>query len=114
MEMIIFLINTGRTDRFKCGECKCKAFQWIPSRFEDVGEFWFARRRNFDPSTWRAKCKCKHTHEEHDPNTLNCKACGCGRFISNFLCAACDKHWEEHRTYFEVTGERKARGLPIG
>lgn len=57
--------------------CACKAFQWIPSRPEDVGEFWHQRRRNFDPSTWRAKCRCKHTHEEHDFNGMKrCRARG--------------------------------------
>lgn len=58
----------------KQGACKCKGFAWIPSRAEDVGEFWMQRRRDFDPSTWRAKCKCKHTHEQHDPTGMRrCK-----------------------------------------
>ena len=67
---------TGKSVRVPCRQmgCSCKAFQWIPSRPEDVGEFWHQRRRNFDPSTWRAKCRCKHTHEEHDCNGMKrCK-----------------------------------------
>ena len=57
--------------------CKCKGFAWIPSRPEEVGEFWFARRRDFDPSTWRAKCRCKHSHEDHEPVGLRaCKSRG--------------------------------------
>lgn len=109
---------TGKSIRVPCkqGGCKCKAFAWIPSRPEDVGEFWFQRRRDFDPSTWRAKCRCKHTHEEHDPVMRRCKTkgCGCGLFDSNFLCAACDKHWEQHETFFETEDERRQNGLPVG
>lgn len=40
--------------------------------------------------------------------------CGCGHFISNFLCAACDKHWEDHETFFETEDVRVANGLPVG
>ena len=67
----------------KTGACGCKMFAFVPGRPEDVGEFWFQRRRDFDPSTWRAKCRCKHTHEEHDPNGLRrCKfrGCSCAHF----------------------------------
>jgi len=46
--------------------CRCKAFAWVPSRPEDVGEYWLPKRRDFDPATWRMKCRCKHSHEEHD------------------------------------------------
>lgn len=46
-------------------ECKCQGFNFIPSYPEEVGEFWLRRRTGFDPTTWRAKCRCKHTHEEH-------------------------------------------------
>ncbi|XP_007895356.1 protein FAM221B isoform X3 [Callorhinchus milii] len=48
--------------------CQCKAFAFVPARPEDVGEFWLRKRPNFDPRTWRAKCRCKHSHEEHDPS----------------------------------------------
>ena len=40
--------------------------------------------------------------------------CGCGAFDSNFLCAACDRHWEEHQTFFETASERTQNGLPVG
>lgn len=40
--------------------------------------------------------------------------CGCGHFISNFLCAACDRHWEDHETFFETEDVRAANGLPVG
>lgn len=110
---------TAKSIRVKCaqGGCKCQAFVWIPSRPEDVGEFWHQRRRDFDPSTWRAKCRCKHTHEEHDAaGSRRCKSrgCSCGHFNSNFLCAACDKHWENHETFFESEQDRVEKGLPYG
>lgn len=113
---------TGRSIRVPCAQptCRCRAFEWIPSRPEDVGEFWYQRRRGFDPSSWRAKCRCKHSHEEHDAATSatyrRCltTGCRCGSFESNFLCAACDKHWEEHQTFFENEEDRKRLGLPYG
>ncbi|XP_059497616.1 protein FAM221B-like [Stegostoma tigrinum] len=97
--------------------CQCRAYAFIPSRPEDVGEFWLRKRRNFDPSTWRAKCRCKHNHEEHNTGgSHSCKfgGCMCQSFDSNFLCAACDKHWEQHQTFFETEAHRKEAGLPYG
>lgn len=109
----------GNSVRVPCvaAMCKCKAFAFVPSRPEEVGEFWLQRRPTFDPSQWRAKCKCKHTHEEHDPNGMHgCRArgCGCSAFFSNFLCCACDKHWEDHETIFETASMRKTEGIPYG
>jgi len=40
--------------------------------------------------------------------------CGCGAFDSPFLCAACDRHWEDHETFFETADERQKNGLPVG
>jgi len=40
--------------------------------------------------------------------------CGCGQFNSSSVCAACDRHWEQHETYFESERERKENGLPYG
>ena len=74
-----WLYLLGKSVMLPCkqGGCKCKGFSWIPSRPEEVGEFWFQRRRDFDPSTWTAKCRCKHSHEEHDPVGIHrCKARG--------------------------------------
>lgn len=47
---------------------------------------------------------------------MNCKEkqCGCRMFNSNFLCAACDQHWENHETFFETQKERKEKKLPYG
>lgn len=110
---------TGKSVMVPCAvpRCECKAFAFVPSRPEEAGEFWLQRRPGYDPSTWRAKCKCKHTHEEHQPTGLKrCKLrnCGCSKFFSNFLCAACDRHWEEHETFFETIAMRKSAGLPYG
>ena len=70
----------------KVAGCPCKAYAWIPNRPEDIGEFWFQRRRNFDPTKWRAKCKCKHTHDFHDPNTRRCKTAGNEIYKCTFTC----------------------------
>lgn len=58
----------GQSVRVPCRQsgCGCKAFAWVPSRPEDVGEYWLPKRRDFDPAKWRMRCRCKHTHEEHD------------------------------------------------
>ncbi|XP_060694571.1 protein FAM221B-like [Hemiscyllium ocellatum] len=110
---------TGTSVRVPCAVagCQCRAYNFIPSRPEDVGEFWLRKRRNFDPRTWRAKCRCKHNHEEHNTDGVHsCKigGCPCHGFDSNFLCAACDKHWEQHQTFFETETHRKEAGLPYG
>lgn len=46
-------------------QCRCLMFCFIPSRPEEVGEFWLKRRATFDPKAWRAQCRCKHSHENH-------------------------------------------------
>ncbi|XP_065262666.1 protein FAM221B [Emys orbicularis] len=97
--------------------CKCQSFIFIPSRPEDVGEFWLRKRVGFDPSAWRATCRCKHNHEEHAPSASRaCRAAGCWcvSFESNFLCAACDRRWEEHETFFETAETRRKGGRPYG
>jgi len=65
----VVTLFTGHSVNVPCKQfgCPCKAYAWIPSRPEDIGEFWFQRRRGFDVSTWRAKCRCKHDHEHHKP-----------------------------------------------
>lgn len=99
------------------GGCECVAFAFVPSRAEEAGEWWLPRRVTFDPSTWRAKCKCKHTHEEHSPRgARGCRArrCSCVGFHSSFLCCACDRHWEQHETMFESAETRRQNGIPYG
>ncbi|XP_044534143.1 protein FAM221B [Gracilinanus agilis] len=93
--------------------CRCQMFCFIPSRPEEVGEFWLQKRSGFDPKTWRALCRCKHNHEEHSPTGAHAcrhRGCQCNFFQSNFLCAACDRRWEEHETFFESEETRRQRG----
>ena len=40
--------------------------------------------------------------------------CCCSCFESNFLCAACDRRWEEHETFFETEETRRRGGRPHG
>lgn len=97
--------------------CRCQGFTFIPSHPEEVGEFWLRRRTGFDPAAWRAKCRCKHTHEEHaatGARACSVRGCSCPAFTSNFLCAACDRRWEEHETFFESEETRRKGGRPCG
>jgi hypothetical protein len=34
--------------------------------------------------------------------------------MSNFLCAACNNHWEQHETFIERASEREQENLPTG
>lgn len=96
-------INLGKNS-FPCasGGCTCRRFEYMPSRPEECGEWWLVRRKNFDVSTYRASCKCKHNHLQHDPRSYRCNACPCPRFNSAFLCVACDGHSEDHETVWET------------
>ncbi|XP_050011968.1 protein FAM221B [Alexandromys fortis] len=101
----------------RMSQCRCLMFCFIPSRPEEVGEFWLKRRATFDPKAWRAQCRCKHTHEEHaatGAHPCRHRGCGCNSFESNFLCAACDRRWEEHETFFETEETRRRGGRPYG
>lgn len=108
----------GRSVKVKCCviNCPCKSFAFIPERPKDIGEWWLQKRPGFDLTTWRAKCKCKHTHITHDPETKICavRGCSCFAFKSDFLCAACDRHWEDHWTFFDTAMSRREKGLPVG
>ncbi|KAI2552596.1 hypothetical protein G5576_115345 [Homo sapiens] len=42
------------------------------------------------------------------------QGCCCGCFESNFLCAACDRRWEEHETFFDTQKTRQRGGRPRG
>uniref|UniRef100_A0A671F638 Family with sequence similarity 221 member B n=1 Tax=Rhinolophus ferrumequinum TaxID=59479 RepID=A0A671F638_RHIFE len=98
-------------------QCRCLMFCFIPSRPEEVGEFWLKRRATFDPKAWRAQCRCKHSHEDHaatKSHPCRVKGCCCNCFESNFLCAACDRRWEEHETFFETEATRRRGRRPHG
>ncbi|XP_069061764.1 protein FAM221B isoform X3 [Pleurodeles waltl] len=110
---------TGTSVKVPCAvqRCRCPAYSFIPSRPEEIGEMWLRKRKDFDISAWRAKCRCSHTHEEHRPlggHACRAKDCRCQFFESNFLCAACDRKWEAHQTYFETTEMRRKSKLPFG
>ncbi|XP_062063963.1 protein FAM221B [Lepus europaeus] len=101
----------------RVSQCRCLMFCFIPSRPEEVGEFWLKRRATFDPKAWRAQCRCKHSHEDHAATGSHpCRhpGCCCNCFESNFLCAACDRRWEEHETFFETEETRRRGGRPHG
>lgn len=100
--------------RPKCGSCQCSGFRYMPRRPEEVGEWWLPRRRGFDVRVWRAKCKCSHSHEDHDPNRLSCRECGCHAFQSAWLCTCCEGKWEDHESLWETEQERAMLGRPIG
>ncbi|XP_069061766.1 protein FAM221B isoform X5 [Pleurodeles waltl] len=57
-----------------------------------------------------SKCFCGHLLKQHQSYT----DCRCQFFESNFLCAACDRKWEAHQTYFETTEMRRKSKLPFG
>lgn len=40
--------------------------------------------------------------------------CGCSAFNSDFLCAACDNHWERHETFLETERDRRENKMPYG
>ena len=94
--------------------CKCKGFNFIPTRPEEVGDWWLTRRKGFNVNTWRCKCKCGCAHDRHDPVLRHCRDCGCGQFISNFLCIGCDGTWEDHQTMWETAQERQQHGRTVG
>lgn len=43
------------------------------------------------------RCRCKHKHTEHDPNTRRCKkrGCQCSCFDSPWVCN-CNHAWADH------------------
>ena len=98
----------------KCNKCKCKGFKYIPIYPEEIGEYWIPFQKNFSYNTYKVKCKCKHTWNEHDGSGyLNCKKCGCGEFNSAFCCAVCNKFWQDHEMIYETEDERKMNGKPV-
>ncbi|KAM4706493.1 protein FAM221B isoform 2-T2 [Discoglossus pictus] len=70
---------TGHETKLPCcvGYCGCQSFSFIPSCPEEVGEMWLRSKYGFDPKTWKAKCVCKHSHEDHLPTGSHaCRARG--------------------------------------
>ncbi len=108
-------LSHKKVSKTNCSTCPCKGFKFIPRRPEEVGMDWLPRRKGFNVLQWRPSCKCKHTHEEHQPTASNkCKSCSCFSFVSDFCCISCDRPYEEHETLYEFEDERKLNKLPTG
>jgi len=109
-------IVTPKKINTTCLNCPCKAYKYVPTRPEECGMWWLPRRKDFDVRTWRAKCKCKHSHEEHAPTRpFRCKACGnCQEFFCDFACISCDCRWEDHEMLYETEDERRLEKKPVG
>lgn len=47
--------------------------------------------------SWVLRCRCKHKHTDHDPNTRACNKpqCKCTCFDSPWVCN-CDHAWADH------------------
>lgn len=97
-----------------CAMCKCRRFEFVPSRPEEVGMGHLPRRKGFVVHAWRAPCRCKHTHTEHDPVTRRCRVCACTCFRSAYACIGCERGQEGHETVFELQAERVASRRPVG
>ena len=73
------------------------------------------RRKGFNVHLWRAPCKCKCGHDQHDPVSLKCNGCtNCRMFEPNFACIGCDGRGDQHETVFETESERVMAKLPVG
>ena len=107
-----------------CKRCVCKSFHFMFRRPEEQGLWWLPNKKEFDPVSWRAVCKCKHNHELHDPNTFRCtgnvvrdpkaprltERCGCTSFEGEHSCLICEQPWEQHEVMVETRDERLLAG----
>jgi len=74
----------------------------MPQRPEEVGEFWLPKRKGFDVRNWRPKCRCGHSHEDHDFGaflllSIGLKIKGTPYDPNSFQCRACVWETEEER-----------------
>lgn len=108
-------VVTSKKFSTKCEDCSCKSFRFIPQLPEEVGEYWLPRRKDFNYLEWKAKCKCKHTWEDHDINKkLKCGQCSnCPSFFSAFCCVVCNKFWHQHEVNYELKKERIQKKKPV-
>ena len=62
-------------------KCKCKSFFFIPAE-----------------GSWVLRCRCKHRHTDHDPQTHACckTGCQCAMFHSPWVCN-CNHPWSHHK-----------------
>ena len=85
-----------KTKKVNCKNCKCQMFNYIPVH-----------------GSLDIKCNCKHSYEDHDPNSKKClKGCGCAKFSSNYTCD-CRMPYDAHHTSIETREERMKRGKNV-
>eukprot|EP01038_Epipyxis_sp_PR26KG_P006740 gene6740-9235_t len=75
-----------------CTSCRCKAYQYIPSRPEECGQWWLPRRKDFDLVSWRNRIR-------QNP--------------ADYCCIGCNQKVSEHETLFETRDTRLSRGAMI-
>jgi len=99
-----------------CTACSCSAFLYVPNEPEEIGEAWLSRRSNWVPGTWRLKCMCGHSCDEHDPKRpYSCRSCRkCFGFEAQMRCVVCDGAFADHVTIIETANERKLASRPTG
>ncbi|KAK2964733.1 putative FAM221B-like protein [Blattamonas nauphoetae] len=104
---------TAKRQSTKCHLCHCPRCEFVPTRPEEIGDHWLPRRKDFNVTTWRVKCRCGHTHEQHDPGFgHHCNACGCSQWTGMYECMNCDRPAADHETEWETREERRAMGYP--
>ncbi|CAD7968706.1 unnamed protein product [Amoebophrya sp. A25] len=89
--------------------CACKEFRFIPSRPEEVGEWWLVRRKGFDVRTWRAKCRCGAPHTEHHPVTMDRKAAPRGKSSTEMVETSTTTTQQKHKNLLPSTSTIRAR-----
>jgi hypothetical protein len=108
-------VKSGNPQAPACAMCKCRRFSYVPMRPEECGMWHLPRRKGFNVHAWRAPCKCKCGHDQHDPVTTKCTGCGnCRVFEPNYACIGCDGRGDQHETVFETESERVIASLPVG
>ena len=77
--------------------------------------------QGLEPATFQSWVQCSnHWTYTRLPQSVDLcvlwgfAGCGCSQFNSDFLCAACDRHWELHETFFDTEDSRREKGLPVG
>lgn len=85
-----------KNKKVNCKQCKCSMFNYIPIH-----------------GSMNLKCMCKHSYEDHEPNSKKClKGCGCPKFTSNYTCD-CRMPYDAHFTSIETKEERLKKGKNI-
>jgi hypothetical protein len=86
-------VNPRSAGYIKPPKCTCVGFNYAPAFPEECGQWWLARRGNFDISTWRKRVRDKP---------------------QEYACIGCEISLAEHETIFESTQRRGSRGGMVG